>query len=626
MKTEVTRIDEEIFLNNRIAGSELFSGGKTATGSQIIDAIRNKKIPLQVSEEDGTEIISDSDFEEIRKAIPWLFKIVQKPRSFIRSYEEKVPVETAKRINFKAIAKLGRDSNDWYDRTILTVKPKNIVSDVSEETYDIYENRFIVSLIDRVSKEIAATRIHVTNQINALGQSQRQIIIDNMFVFNKFSFGELAKLETGQFKEEDTSFAKKLKDRLADVEEAESKLSSLRSTPLYKELRKTRRVKSPIQKTNILTFDYAYNQAYKLWLYLDKHHHDKDIEKDLDASKDEIQSYYSAYCFLCVLFSLIDLKFKIKEDAHIGFSSGKFASSNRLILEREKTQDKVSLEMRGDIICVGYLYNQKFNKWDYVCFYPDYTNFEGVGKAKVDEITTQLLDKCAENDKCRTSIALLSLNLARCSENNRYGTKLYRRFFSYGNDFDESEEKEILDGCSDYKVGIAIVTCSDIRNNLLKIEKSINQLIIRHKVLDAKELSSCPICGSTNIKKENDGSYVCHDCQHFISINYCSNCDPEHKHPIVWVKYQNDKFLDDKSFVEGDGNIPGLNDSPVYEQEKQIESLMGEFATTAFRLEKENDNWKLKTVCPRCGVELGVVRETKEEQKPTWHDTRKKNK
>ena len=37
----------------------------------------------------------------------------------------------------------------------------------------------------------------------------------------------------------------------------------------------------------------------------------------------------------------------------------------------------------------------------------------------------------------------------------------------------------------------------------------------------------------------------------------------------------------------------------------KLEMIMGERATTAFELEEEKRGWKLKTICPYCGVVLG---------------------
>ena len=141
MKTDITRRDEEKFLKLKIAENSIFDAALSF--DEIIDSISVGNLSLEVSDDDGTKIIDDSSIKEIKKIIPRLLEIVDKPRAFSKSLEKKVPVETAKRINHKAIAKLSQDSNDWYARTVLSVKPKNIVSDINEETIDLYENRFI---------------------------------------------------------------------------------------------------------------------------------------------------------------------------------------------------------------------------------------------------------------------------------------------------------------------------------------------------------------------------------------------------------------------------------------------------------------------------------------------------
>lgn len=83
------------------------------------------------------------------------------------------------------------------------------------------------------------------------------------------------------------------------------------------------------------------------------------------------------------------------------------------------------------------------------------------------------------------------------------------------------------------------------------------------------------------------------------NITYCNQCDPGHKKPIIWIKYLNEKFLDHKEVVKG------LADMSVYYKLSKIETIMGEKATTAFELEQETTGWKLKTICPYCGIKLG---------------------
>ena len=61
----------------------------------------------------------------------------------------------------------------------------------------------------------------------------------------------------------------------------------------------------------------------------------------------------------------------------------------------------------------------------------------------------------------------------------------------------------------------------------------------------------------------------------------------------------NEKFLDNQEVVKG------LADMSAYYKLSKIETIMGERATTAFELEKETSGWKLKTICPNCGIKLG---------------------
>ena len=164
-KTTITRHDEEKFLQLKIAENPIFS--VALTFDEIIGHISRGDLMLEVSDDDGTEIIDDSSIDEIKKVMPSLLKIVDKPRSFIKSLEEKVPVETAKRINHKAIVKLSQDSNDWYARTVLSVKPKNIVSDINEESIDLYENRFICALANKISKLLIQARQFYQEQLKS---------------------------------------------------------------------------------------------------------------------------------------------------------------------------------------------------------------------------------------------------------------------------------------------------------------------------------------------------------------------------------------------------------------------------------------------------------------------------
>lgn len=176
---------------------------------------------------------------------------------------------------------------------------------------------------------------------------------------------------------------------------------------------------------------------------------------------------------------------------------------------------------------------------------------------------------------------------------------MYRRFYGIGSNYSADETPENLDNWADYKTGIAIITPVKLRDNFLRIERIINYHLLKNVNLTVIP-SVCPLCGGSHIRPNGKQSYVCRDCSHNISITYCNDCDPGKKRPIIWVKYVDDKFLTREDVVRGD-----FADNKIYDQMSKIEIIMGERATTSFDLVKDSGVWKLKTICPHCGVRLG---------------------
>jgi len=598
MKTDITRRDEEKFLKLKIAENSLFDAALSF--DELINAIGCGNLSLEVSDDDGTKVIDDSSIEEIKKVIPCLLKIVDKPRSFIKSLEEKVPVETAKRINHKAIAKLSQDSNDWYARTVLAVKPKNIVSDINEETIDLYENRFICSLIDRVAKLLAQARQFYQDQLKTLDDNSAINAINREYQYSTDSFKFYNKISKTMYSyHEDSAYRNKVENELETIVNVEKKIRLLKRSDFYRSLHKKRKVVDPIQKTNILMFEYNYNQAYKLWKYLNQNNQDEKLDLEVEFEEGELEAYYKLYSAICIFAVLHDLNFVETSKNTLKFDKEKRSIvSGPLVFKRDLNTIKVII---GDNFIKCSLSVDNSRDVDDFYFYPKFTDFESMSRSAVDDFTEKLLNTLVDNSKYTTTrgkYALVSINMNRCSEDNSYSNKVYRRFFSIGNNFSPDESEENLANWGSYKTGISIVSPVQLRSNFLKIEKVFNYHLLKRTNFQ-KELTSCPLCGGKNIRRNDSMNYTCHDCSHNISVTYCNHCDPKHKKPIVWVKYINEKFLEHQEVVKG------LLDMSTHYRLSKIETIMGERATTAFELEKEHSGWKLKTICPYCGVKLG---------------------
>lgn len=595
MQAEITRKDEQKYLRFKVLENPIFA--EELTFAQIIANIENGRLSLEVSEDDGTKILDDSNIEEIKRVVPFLFKIVDKPRSFIRSLEEKVPVETAKRINHKAIAKLSQDSNDWYARTVLSVKPKTVVSDVNEETIDLYENRFVCALISRISELLSQTRQYYESQIQYFDENSAQREMEYTYSTNSFPFYNTITKKKKDFSD-NQSFRKKLEDELETIKKLEKKIKLLKRSDFYRTLRKKRKVVDPIQKTNILMFEFNYNQAYKLWKYLKEQHPEDKLNLELEIPEEESQAAYSLYGCLCLMATLQDMGFAEIGGGTLRYMANTIDFARPFVFERD--EDIIELHLCEEGLKCRLLVDKENSKYDEFVFVSNFVNFEHLSRSTVDELTREILTKYLPTQKftpISSVYTLVSINLARCSEENTFANKVYRRFYSIGDNFSPEEKINYLSKWCDYKSGIVILTPKNLKNSFLKLERIINYHILKSKLRNKKP-EICPICGKP-LRENSPNNYSCHYCHHNISFTYCNDCDPDHKKPILWVKYTDERFLQNETIVRG---LSGKN---LYYRMEKIETIMGEHATTSFELEYDADRWKLKTVCPHCGIKLG---------------------
>lgn len=593
---DITREDEVRYLQEKIAKNLIFTSSLSFV--EIVDAIKNRTIELEPLDEDGTKIIDSDHIEEIKNTMQALINISNKPRSFIKSLEEKVPVELAKKINHKAIMTLSKDSNDWHSRTLLSVHPKNIVSDVNEETINLYENRFIISLIDKVGRLVNQAKVYYEQQKNAYSEKKANTAINEEYFYTTKSFplyNSIAK--NTDYSSSDSDYIKKINEMMDIIEEIEKKLRIVRSTEFYTVLRRCRRVTDPIQKTNILMYDHDYNKAYKLWKtlaqFLTKESMDLTPEIDVDP-----ELAYKIYVMLMIFASLEDMGFNEVTNAKISIVD---FNIKPVILSFSKTGIKLNLKIDEAFIFEMEYSEGKFKKIDEFHIACDYYNFENKNLLEVRKATDELIRSCRIDNKQNKNITgkymFVSMNMTRCAKANSMHDLLYRRFYNIGDNYSGDEDIEFIKNNAKYKNGIQIIIPTSLRNNFLHIERLINYHILSH-VEYSTLANKCPLCGSSKIKKINDNDYVCRDCSHMISIATHPNCKIDNKYKFLWVRYMDDNFLKRKEITDGDN-------SETYTKINLYQNIMGEFGINSFIIEKKGNGHKLKTICPCCGLKLG---------------------
>ena len=246
----------------------------------------------------------------IKNAIPHLEEICHRPRSYLKMETEKLPVGRVQRIAPHAIAYLTSHTEDWECKTFRGVRPKNVLSLVREELFDIYENRVTVRLIDHVLDYLRRRIRDVEKLKNELEQ-----------VLN---FSEVSQSIHWRNRErichlwgENFDAAPQLK--VAEVtlnflEQIKQKLLTMTDTDLYKAIPRSAEVEGTLRNTNILIGDRHYREIAKLWREWSKWRSKK--SKTAQQLFDFYQQTINGFDAFC---SLLCSKVLMKTDRDRGF-------------------------------------------------------------------------------------------------------------------------------------------------------------------------------------------------------------------------------------------------------------------------------------------------------------------
>ncbi len=96
------------------------------------------------------KVVDERWLGTIEECLDALFKVVDNPRRYIRTAEEVVPVALAKKITADSVRHLSQNTQFIVSNEDGDIQPTRILNVTVEETYDLYENRFIYYLIQRL--------------------------------------------------------------------------------------------------------------------------------------------------------------------------------------------------------------------------------------------------------------------------------------------------------------------------------------------------------------------------------------------------------------------------------------------------------------------------------------------
>lgn len=602
------RDEENVYLERLGAdyAAELMEDG--ILFSDLKEAFLSSKINMEMDKLNVTWIMSESLLGEIEKTMGALLKIAEKPRTFIETHDEKVLVESASHIGHKAIAQLSRDSKDWYARTFVSVKPKNITAEISQETFNIYENRVFVTLIRRIEREIYIMKRDAEDRLRKQEETLSSKDIDDYLGLNAdsdsaWSFGLYKRAIWKKGGYEDDSELNELKQLIERIDKVIKQLTRIKNSPVFKSLRTIKNEHSPILHTNIFLYDRYYKKALELWRAMDKERFQ--IDKEINSrtiDEEQARINYGLYILLTLAYAFADLGYEATQ------TSGKlFYNYDEAFIDGTLTLVKGSHEFRlsghtaDNSLRLSYENSaHKIKKKTYV-IHINYQNLENLQTVDdFDAITKSILnDTLPDSSKHVTCISF--------DGSSRIGElldeKLSRRILSFGDCYSSEEDIKDLAAWGNYRTGfLDIVPQRNFRNNLLKVERFITHISVEHLVKEdfIKSGGTCPVCGHNGLKRSGtqDTDYSCYNCRHLLSFTFHKKCKVDKQGtPFLWIQPSDTSFLQKQK--ERFHFKPNQNKFLLHQF---TQFIFGKYATTGFEVSlNENDIVQSNTICPKCG-------------------------
>lgn len=214
------------------------------------------------------KVVDEEWLKVVEEGIDSIFNIVDKPRRFITTSEEVVPVALARKITADSVRHLSQNTQFITANAKGEIRPTHILNVTTEETYDLYENRFIYHLIQRlfafVDKRTDVIFWSTGDETcNVLNMESK---VDDAYEEISYKV-EMTIRNRQSVVENDTDHM----DLFKRIDRVRRLSRVLRTSSFCEIMSGCSTVRSPIQRTNLMMKDPDYRTCYKLWQFMESY-------------------------------------------------------------------------------------------------------------------------------------------------------------------------------------------------------------------------------------------------------------------------------------------------------------------------------------------------------------------
>lgn len=218
------------------------------------------------------EKVIDMDWvQAMEEALPYIQKAIDEQRRFIMQVENVVRVEKAKKITTDSVKHLAQHTNFIAKVENDMVTPNKILTIEREESFDIYENRFLFTLINNalrfVDDKYSNLKQAPTDSYNEI-KMERHLVLNQQVV--DFSINYINESHEAVAEDLDVIDITTLSD-FDRIRRIRQTLNDFLATPLMKSLIKCTIVRPPLQQTNLLKKNPNFKKAVELWNFLESY-------------------------------------------------------------------------------------------------------------------------------------------------------------------------------------------------------------------------------------------------------------------------------------------------------------------------------------------------------------------
>lgn len=261
------RYDLNQFYNNATKSLQELEEKSVYTG-YFYQSVYTGKNKFYQKEQIESLKFDDKWIKAIESYFPSINRITINLKSTLKMQSEIIPIEKTKKVSKDSIIHLMSHSNFIKEVTDNNVVPKQILSARPEIEYGIYENRFIMTLIVRL-RDFIGKRVQMMRR-KLKSRKTVHLNLNSEFSLEESDFAlEVDIKQTHEVRKRGVDEHNEMV--LVRAENLLKLVNRLHNTQFMQMLRRFKQVTSPIMKTQVILSNPDFNNAYLLWLYLDRY-------------------------------------------------------------------------------------------------------------------------------------------------------------------------------------------------------------------------------------------------------------------------------------------------------------------------------------------------------------------